>query len=109
MYQFLNFVDRPSKTGLMIKNVRTAFSLTLPSHLLHVCCAFGAGRDGQNGLLCVFASEKTRSNWWKKAPHQPITKLHGKTRDLVAGGQEEVVEGPTVMVRELRDVCQNKK
>ena len=56
-----------------------------------------------------FASKKTHFYWWKKAPHQPITKLHGKTRDLVAGGQEEVVEGPTVTVRELRDVCQNEK
>ena len=76
---------------------------------------FGAGRDSQNGLLTSvskqekFASEKTCSYWRKQAPHQPITKLHGKTRDLVAGGQEEVVEGPTVTVRELRDVCQNEK
>ena len=36
----------------------------------------------------VFAREKTRSYWWKKAPHQPITTLHGKTHDLVAGEQE---------------------
>ena len=41
----------------------------------------------------VFAREKTRSYWWKKAPHQPITKLHGKTHDLVAGEQGKVVGG----------------
>ena len=34
-------------------------------------------------------AKKTRSYWWKKAPHQPTTKLYGKTRDLVA---EELVE-----------------
>ena len=31
-------------------------------------------------------TKKTLSCWWKRAPHQPITKLHGKPRDLVAGG-----------------------
>ena len=39
----------------------------------------------------VFASKKTRSYWWRKTPHQPITKLHGKTHDLVAEEQGEVV------------------
>ena len=43
--------------------------------------------------LEVFARENTRSYWWKKAPHQPVTKLHGKTRDLVAGEQGKVVGG----------------
>ena len=32
----------------------------------------------------VFAGKKTHSCWWKKAPHQPITKLYDKSRDLVA-------------------------
>ena len=32
----------------------------------------------------VFASKKTHSYWPKKAPHQRITKLYGKTRGLVA-------------------------
>ena len=46
----------------------------------------------------VFASKKKKlcyslSYWWKKAPHQPITKLHGKPRDLVAEEQGEVVGG----------------
>ena len=35
----------------------------------------------------MFASKKTHSYWWKKAPHQPITKLYGKLRDLVAEKQ----------------------
>ena len=34
--------------------------------------------------------QKICSNWWKKAPHQKITKLYGKTRDLVAEEQREV-------------------
>lgn len=37
----------------------------------------------------VCGSKKTCSYWWKKPPHQPITKLVGKSRDLVAGGQGE--------------------
>ena len=41
----------------------------------------------------VFAWEKTHSHWWKKAPHQPITKWHVKTRHFVAGEQGEVVGG----------------
>ena len=41
----------------------------------------------------VFASKKTCSYWWKKAPHQPITKLYGKPRDLVAGEQGKLWEG----------------
>ena len=36
---------------------------------------------------------KTCSYWWKKAPHLPITKLHGKPRYLVAEGQGEDLEG----------------
>ena len=40
----------------------------------------------------VFASKKkTRSYWWKMAPHQPVTKLYGKTHDLVAEEQGKVV------------------
>ena len=31
----------------------------------------------------VFARKITCSYWWKKAPHQPITKFYSKTRDLV--------------------------
>ena len=80
-------------------------------HYRHVFCAFGAGRDDKTDFSHEsvrkqqkFASEKTRSYWWKKAPHQLITKLHGKTRDLVAGEQGEVVEGPAVTVREMRDL-----
>ena len=41
----------------------------------------------------VFASKKPHSYWWKKAPHQPITKWYGKPRDLVAEEQGEVVGG----------------
>ena len=41
----------------------------------------------------VFANKKTHSYWWKKALHQPVTKLYGKTRDLVAKEQAEVVGG----------------
>ena len=41
----------------------------------------------------VFASQKTRSYWWKKAPHQPITKLYGKPHDLVAEEQGKLWEG----------------
>ena len=70
IYQFLNCVDWPSKTGLMINNVHRAFR----EH----CRAFGAGR-----------SEK------KKAPQQPITKWRGKAPDLVAEEQAEVVGGTT--------------
>ena len=40
----------------------------------------------------VFASKKTHY-WWKRAPHQPITKLYGKTCDLVAEEQEKSWEG----------------
>ena len=47
IYQFLNHVNRPSKTEPMINNVHHAFSRTCH----HICCAFGAGRKGQNGLL----------------------------------------------------------
>ena len=36
---------------------------------------------------------KTRSYWWKKAPHQPITKLYGKPHDLVAEDQGTLCEG----------------
>ena len=38
-------------------------------------------------------AKKTLSYWWKKAPHQPITKLHGKPCDLVAKGGGEDLEG----------------
>ena len=38
IYQFLNCVDRPSKTGPMINNEHHAFSLTLPWRLLCVWC-----------------------------------------------------------------------
>ena len=41
----------------------------------------------------VFASKTTHTYWWKKAPHQPITKLYGKTRDLVAEEQGKLWEG----------------
>ena len=41
----------------------------------------------------VFASKTKCSYWWKKAPHQPITKLYGIPRDLVAEEQEEDVGG----------------
>ena len=45
----------------------------------------------------VFASKKrlcySLSYWWKRAPHQSITKLYGKPRDLVAEEQGEVVGG----------------
>ena len=44
----------------------------------------------------VFASKKTCSYWWKKAPHQPITKLYGKPRDVVAGEQGKVEGGTAV-------------
>ena len=40
-----------------------------------------------------FASKKTFSYCWKKAPNQPITKLYGKTLDMVAEEQGEVVGG----------------
>ena len=33
------------------------------------------------------------SYWWKKAPHQPTTKLYGKTCDLVAVEQGKLWEG----------------
>ena len=38
IYQFLNGVDRPSKTVLSMNNVHYTFPLTLPSCLLCVCC-----------------------------------------------------------------------
>ena len=41
----------------------------------------------------MFASKKTRFYWWKKAPHQPITKLYGKPHDVVAEGQGKLWEG----------------
>ena len=41
----------------------------------------------------VFASKKTRSYRWKKAPHDPITKLYGKPHDLVVGEQGKLWEG----------------
>ena len=40
----------------------------------------------------VFESKTLRSYWWKKAPHQPITKLHDKSHDLVAEGQGKMWE-----------------
>ena len=43
----------------------------------------------------VCASKVTLSYWWKKALHQPITKLYGKTRDLIAE-EQEVVGGMAV-------------
>ena len=46
IYQFSNCVDRPSKTRLLIMSA-TLFR----EHCCHVCFAFGAGRNGQNGLL----------------------------------------------------------
>ena len=58
-------------------------------HCCHVCCAFGAGRNGQNGLFPFLLVEK--------APHQPITKLNGKPLDLVAEEWGEVV-GVTALV-----------
>ena len=57
-------------------------------HCRHVCVVSGAGSKQE-----VFASKKTCSYWWKKAPHQPITKLYGKPRDLVAGEQGKLWEG----------------
>ena len=54
--QFLNRVDRPSKTGLMINNVHRAFSPTLPSHLLCVWCR--KKRSNQASLTKVSASRK---------------------------------------------------
>ena len=65
----------------------------------------GAGRNGKNRLLsqkCQQAGsvckQETRSYWWKKAPHQPITKLHGKPRDLVAEEGGKLREGVVCLV-----------
>ena len=41
----------------------------------------------------MFASKKIHSYRWKKAPHQPITKLYGKPRDSVAEEQGKLWEG----------------
>ena len=41
----------------------------------------------------VLASKKTCSYWWKKAPHQLITKLYDKQHDLVAEEQGKSWEG----------------
>ena len=41
----------------------------------------------------VFASKKPCSYWWKKAPHQPVTKLYGKPCDLVAEEEGEGLGG----------------
>ena len=112
VYQFLNCVDRPSKTRLMINNVWHAFSLTLPSRLLRVWCR--KRRSTWTSLTKVSASRKSlrvkkHVPIGGKRHHTTIPKLHGKTRDLVAGGREEFVEGPTVIVRELKDVCPSEK
>ena len=60
----------------------------------------GAGRNGKPGFCHVsvrkqqvLTGKKTRSYWRKKSPHQPITKLYGKPRDLAAGGQGKLWEG----------------
>ena len=37
-------------------------------------------------------AKKTHSYWWKKAPHQPITKLNGKQHDFVAEEQGKLWE-----------------
>ena len=81
IYQFLNCVDRPRKTGFMIimYAMKQAF-LTKVS----------ASRK------CLKAKKnlwQPVSYWWKKAPHQPITKLYGKPHDLVAEEEGEVVGG----------------
>ena len=70
-------------------------------HCRHVCFVSGAGRNCKNRLLSqkfpqagsVYKQKKTRSYLWKKAPHQPITKSYGKTRDLVAEEQGKLWEG----------------
>ena len=90
IYQFLNCVDGPSKSGLIINNIRHAFR----KHCRHICCAVDAGRSDKNGLFSqkcpqaiVFASKKKKKPPSlvgvvpKKAPHQPITKLYGKAPD----------------------------
>ena len=64
----------------------------------------GAGRNGNNGL-----GKKTRSYRWKKAPHQPITKLDGEPRDLVAEEQEKLWEGRRRRIDSSSDVIETAR
>ena len=98
--QFFNHVDRLSKTGLMINNVRHAFLWTLPSCLLCVWCRkkqskWASLTKVSTSRKCLRAKKMcySLSYWWKKAPHQPTTKLYGKTCDLVAAEQGKLWEG----------------
>ena len=100
--QFLNRVD---KTGNMIKNVRHTFWQTLPSRLLRVWCRkkqskWASLTKVSANRKCFQAKNKNKkhlcyslSYWWKKAPHQPITKLYGKPYGLVPEEQGKVWEG----------------
>ena len=93
IYNFLNCVDRPSKTGVMINIVRHMFSLTFPSRLVQEeAIKTGCSRESVRKQE-VFASKKTCSFCWKKAPHQPITKLYDKSCDLVAEERGKLCEG----------------
>ena len=83
IYQFLNCVDRPSKTGVTKMNVRHAFSQILPSRLVQEETIETGFSHKSVRKQEVFACKKTLSYWWKKAPHQPITKLWQNTFQLL--------------------------
>ena len=96
IYQFLNRVDRPSKTGDMMNNVRNVF-------FAHIIGTFAACLVQEETLQMgfspesvhkqeVFARKITCSYWWKKAPHQPITKFYSKTRDWVVRSRRKLWE-----------------
>ena len=75
-------------------------------HCHHVCCTFGTGSNGKNRLFlqkCPQAASVCKQKYMfllveilLVAPHEPIPKLYGKTRDLAAEEKGEVVEGTAV-------------
>ena len=104
MYQFLNCVDRPSKTGLTINNVQHAFSLILPPHLLRVCSRMK--RSKQASLTKVSASRKCLQA--KKKKNVPIGEKRHHTSQYQNNMLEHLIwllwnrgklwEGPAVTV-----------
>ena len=57
----------------------------------------------------VLVGKKTRSYWWKKAPHQSVTKVYGKPHDLVAEEHGKLWEGRRRKSDSSSDVVETAK
>ena len=74
---------------MIFTNIAVMFAARLAQEEeIKTCCSRESVRKQE-----VFTSKKTHSCCWKKASHQPITKLCDKSHDLVAEERGKLWEG----------------